>query len=604
MRKDLISPKCAVTLAGLFQERVERTPDNPAYRQFDIGTKSWNSKTWKEMASEVARWQLAFQKEGLEKGDRVAVMLKNCRDWVVFDQAALGLGLVTVPLYPDDRPDNVAYIVADAGVKLLVVEGKLQWKRLQEVGENLSDVKRIVSVNTIEEEDEPRDERLEALNEWLYGLSGPIQNIKDEAKSLASIVYTSGTTGKPKGVMLTHQNMFENAYASAKTIDVFVEDVLLSFLPLSHTLERSIGYYLPVITGSEVVYARSITLLSDDLQKVKPTIMISVPRIYEKVYGKIKIGLEKKSNFAKALFAKTIKVGFQRFEHQQGRAKWSLSFLLWPVLNALVAKKVLQKLGGQMRFTVAGGAPLPGPVAKVFLGLGLDVLHGYGLTESSPVICVNTVEDNVPESIGKTLPGIEVRIGENDELQSRSRCVMQGYWKLEEATKKTFTEDGWLKTGDKARIDDEGRIYITGRIKEILVLSNGEKVPPADMEMAISLDPLFEQTLIIGEGRSYLAALITLEPDEWVKYAKSKDLDPKDPESLKDKFIVKDLTLRIAQLTKEFPGFAKVRKVAFYKDQWTIDDGLLTPKMSMKRNRIMEFHAQDIEEFLYPERLS
>ena len=604
MQQDIISPAQCTTLAGLFQERVKRSANNAAYRQYDIGSKTWNSATWKEMASEIARWQLGFQKEGLEKGDRVAVMLKNCRDWIVFDQAALGLGLVTVPLYTDDRPDNVAYIVADAGVKLLVVEGKLQWKRLQEVGENLSDIKRIISVNTIEEEDEPKDERLEALNEWLYGMSGSIQNISGKATDLASIVYTSGTTGKPKGVMLSHQNMLENAYAAVCTMEVFTEDTFLSFLPLSHTLERTAGYYLPVMTGSEVIYARSILQLGEDLQTQKPTIMISVPRIYERVYGKIKVGLQKKSALANKLFNKTIEVGFQKFEHRQGRAKWQLNFLLWPILNKLVAKGVLAKLGGNMRFAVAGGAPLPPAVAKVFLGLGLDVLHGYGLTESSPVICVNTIKENTPESIGKALPGIEVRIGENDELQSRSKCVMQGYWNLPEATKETFTDDGWLQTGDKARIDEEGRIFITGRIKEILVLGNGEKVPPADMEMAITLDPLFEQAMVIGEGRAYLAALITLEADEWRAYAKAKDLDPSKDESTLDSYVVKDLNRRVTQLTKSFPGYAKIRKVLYYRKNWSIDDGLLTPKMSMKRNKIMDYHAEDIETVLYPEKMS
>jgi long-chain acyl-CoA synthetase len=604
MNQDMIAPEEGVTLAGLFQERVKRTPNAPAYRQYDIASKKWGQATWKQMASEIARWQLAFQKEGLVKGDRVAVMLKNCRDWVVFDQAALGLGLVTVPLYTDDRPDNVAYIVADAGVKLLVVEGKLQWKRLQEVGDNLPEVKRIVSVNTIDEDDEPKDKRLEVLSEWLYGLSGEIQNIKDEATALASIVYTSGTTGKPKGVMLSHQNMFENAYAASQVVKVYPTDVFLSFLPLSHTLERSIGYYFPVINGAEVVYARSILQLGEDLQNIKPTIMISVPRIYERVYGKIKVGLEKKSALANKLFNKTIEVGYKMFEHRQGRTNWQFSFLLWPILNKLVAKPVLQKLGGNMRFAVAGGAPLPPQIAKVFLGLGLDVLHGYGLTEASPVICVNRIEDNVPESIGKPITGIEVRIGKNDELQSRSKCVMQGYWNLPDATKETFTEDGWLKTGDKARIDDEGRIFITGRIKEILVLGNGEKMPPADMEMAIALDPLFEQVMVIGEGRAYLSALVTLEPDEWKAYAKSKDLDPKKDASLLDRYIVKDLTRRVTTLTKSFPGFAKIRKVVYYRENWTIDDGLLTPKMSMKRNKIMEHHADDIENILYPDKLA
>jgi long-chain acyl-CoA synthetase len=594
MKTDIITPKAAKTLSDLFSVRINRSEDELAYQQFDLANKKWHKTTWHQMAIEVGRWQAAIKKENLEKGDRVALMLKNCRNWVVFDQAAMGLGLVTVPLYMDDRPDNTAYILKDSGAKLLIVEGKNQWKKLQQEKTDLSNVKKIISINTIEEEDEPDDNRLESLDDWVYGLNDNYQNINHDANSIASIVYTSGTTGKPKGVILTHNNMLKNAYFASQLVKIYPNDIFLSFLPLSHTLERTAGLYLPMMCGASVSYARSVTQLGEDLQTIKPTVLISVPRIYERVYGKIKTNLEKKSAFAQKLFNLAVNIGFARFLHQQKRGKWKLYFLIWPILNKLVAQPVLEKLGGRMRFAVAGGAPLPPPIAQVFLGLGLCVLHGYGLTETSPVISVNTPNFNLPESIGIALPNIQVRIGENDELQSKSECVMQGYWNLPDATKDTFTDDGWLKTGDKARIDEDDRIFITGRIKEILVLGNGEKVPPADMEMAIAMDNMFEQVMVIGEGKSFLSAIITLNPDEWESFSKEHDLNKeKDANS---QFVHKEMLARISKQTKSFPGFAKIRKIILDANPWSIDSGLITPKMSMKRKQIMAYYDKQIQQ--------
>ncbi|RLA07252.1 MAG: long-chain fatty acid--CoA ligase [Gammaproteobacteria bacterium] len=594
MKTDIITPKSAKTLSDLFSVRVNRSSNDLAYQQFDLANKKWHKTTWHQMAIEVGRWQDAIKKENLKKGDRVAVMLKNCRNWVVFDQAAMGLGLVTVPLYMDDRPDNTAYILKDSDCKLLVVEGRKQWQKLASESIDLSSVQKIISINTIEEEDEPQDSRLESLDDWVYGLNGAYQNINHDESSLASIVYTSGTTGKPKGVMLTHNNILLNAYYASQVVTIYPDDIFLSFLPLSHTLERTGGLYLPMLSGASVSYARSVTQLGEDLQIIKPTIMISVPRIYERVYGKIKTALNKKSALAQKLFAMAVEIGYARFEHQQKRGSWRLSFLLWPVLNKLVAKPVLTKLGGNLRFAVAGGAPLPTPIARVFLGLGVNILHGYGLTESSPIISCNMPEFNLPESIGPAMPQIKIRIGDNDELQTKSSCVMQGYWNLPKATADTFTQDGWLKTGDKARIDEDGRIFITGRIKEIIVLGNGEKVPPADMEMAIALDNMFEQVMVIGEGKAFLSVIITLSEEEWAEFVKQHELDVK--KDLNNPFVHKKMLQKISEQTKQFPGFAKIRKVILDDKMWSIDSGLITPKMSMKRNQIMTKYDKQIKD--------
>jgi long-chain acyl-CoA synthetase len=595
-RTDIITPEEAGTLFGLFLERQRRSPEAEAYRHYAVGRKQWVSTTWREVGTEVGKWQQAMLAEGLESGDRVAVMARNSREWVVFDLAALGLGLVTVPLYTDDRPENVAYILNDSGAKLLLVDGREQWRRLQQVSDRLDDLQRIVSIQVIEAQDEPRDPRLESLRTWLFGREGDLIEREIDRDQLATIVYTSGTTGRPKGVMLSHGNILSNTAAGSQCADLYPDDVLLSFLPLSHMFERTGGYYLPMMGGAAVAYARSIQLLADDLASVRPTVLMSVPRIYERVYARIQGQLKGRSALARRLFELAVEVGWQRFEQRQGRAPWSWCLLLWPLLDRLVARKILVRLGGRMRIAICGGAALPPGVARLFIGLGLDVLQGYGLTESSPVIAVNRVEDNVPTSIGRPLPGVEVRIGENGELLARGPNIMLGYWKNAKATGAAVDEQGWLHTGDKARFDGGGHLFIVGRIKDIIVLGNGEKVPPGDMEQAIALDPLFEQVMVIGEGRPFLSALVVLSREHAGDLLQHCGQSVKDlAGAIKDPCVEKAVLRRIGEQIREFPGYARIRQVMISETAWTVDSGLMTPTLKLKRNQIEARYAEHIE---------
>ena len=596
MDKHFILAEQAPTIPALFRERLKQSPDKIAYRQYDIARQQWGSSTWQEMANEVARWQKAFEKEALQAGDRVAVMLKNSREWVVFDQAALGMGLVTVPLYVDDRPDNVAYIINHAEVQLLFVQDKPQWKRLLSSGVDLGKLRKIISIKRISEDDEPNDSRLESLSDWLFGLHGELQNKESAAEELASIVYTSGTTGRSKGVMLSHKNIMFDTFSAMSCNPWKHDEVFLSFLPLSHMLERMAGYYMAMAMDAEVAYARSIPQLGEDLLTIKPTVLVSVPRIYERVYGKIQDGLKAKSPVAKFLFKAAVNVGWKKFLFDQGRGGWSPKLIFWPMLNKLVASKVLDKLGGRMRAAICGGAALSEEVAKLFVGLGLPLTNGYGLTETSPVISVNREDDNIPASIGTVIPGVEVRIGENDELQTRSDAVMMAYWKNEKATEEVFTEDGWFRSGDKARIDKNNQhIFLTGRLKDIIVLANGEKVPPNDMELSIALDGLFEQVMVVGEARPYLSAVIVLNADAWAEFSTAKSIHPDAPDAFSNRNIERAALERIADCLVTFPGYAKIRKVTLTLEPWTVDNGLLTPTLKIKRPKVMEKFAQEIE---------
>ena len=587
----LIPESAAVTLDGLFRERVKLTPDLVAYRAYDEEHNNWRDYTWGQIDRQVARWQAALEKDGLKPGDRVAVMLRNSPEWVSYDQAALGLGLVVVPLYTQDRPDNVAYIINDAGCKVLLIDGPEQWQAFAAVKGQLGNLVRIVVVKPVPNAGEPR---LKALSEWLPDQGGATRHVPRDPQALATIVYTSGTTGRPKGVMLTHHNILSNAEAACSVLVAGHDDIFLSFLPLSHTFERTCGYYLTVMTGSQVAYSRGIPQLAEDLQAIRPTLLVSVPRIYERVYGRIRAALDEGPPAKKKLFLLAVEVGYARFEHAQGRGPWKPSFLLWPLLNALVAKKILARLGGRMRAAISGGAALPPDISRVFLGLGLTVLQGYGMTETSPIATANRPDDNVPESVGRTIPGIQVRIGESNALLIKGPNVMLGYWNNPEATKAILGPDGWLNSGDTARIDAAGHVFITGRLKEIIVLSNGEKVPPMDMEAAILRDPLFEQAMLLGEGKPYLSVMAVVSADHWKKLCAENGLDAGSPATLRSPQAAEIALKRIAAQLKEFPGYAQVRRVSLCGEPWTIENGLLTPTLKLKRAKVMEMYGAEI----------
>ena len=591
--KDIIHPEQALTLDGLFHQRVLRHPQKKFCHYFEQVDQSWHVITWAQALEQIGLWQAAMQAEGLQPGDRVAVMLRNCPEWVIFDQAALGLGLITVPLYTSDRAENVAYVLQDCGAKLLLLDSGQHWSRLSDACANVSSLTRVICLRTATDS----NPLLNSVSEWLCNGNGSkeFQHVNTDPQQLASIIYTSGTTGNPKGVMLSHANLLYNAWGSLQTFDVFVDDILLSFLPLSHIFERAIGYYLVVMAGATLVYARSMQQLQEDLVTIKPTLIICVPRVYERILAGINQKLVRAPRIMTALFNLAVKVGHHRFEYQQKRRSWHPRLLLWPLCKRLVADKVLGKLGGHLRFSISGGAALSPDISRVFIGLGLPVLQGYGLTETSPVISVNRVADNQPASVGKIIPGIQVRIAENGALLTKGPHLMQGYWNNPEATKAIYTEDGWLDTGDVARLDDEGRIFITGRIKEIIVLSNGEKVPPVDIEAAIQNDPLFEQVMVVGEGKAYLSAFAVLNYEQWQILTAVMDFGSPWPDVLQSPQAKQFVLSRIDSQMKHFPGYAKIRRITLLAEAWSTENGLLTATQKLKRADVLDRYQQEYE---------
>lgn len=611
---DVIPRSAAGTLPGLFALRVQRSPEEPAYCQFDPVSAKWQSYTWRETGALVAEWKKAMADENLDPGDRVAVLLRNSVEWVCFDQAALALGLVVVPLYLSDTADNIAYILEDSEARLLLVGTEGRWKTFAPHCSKLTRLRKVLFLQRPEGNapaEAAREITVEGLDNWLTRAGGhredkpaaqPDQCEIDkfrqtDADRLATLVYTSGTTGKPKGVMLSHNNILWDTEAILRAVSGYRDDVYLSLLPLSHMFERTAGYYLPMMAGSSVAYARSLKDLREDLNTIRPRVLIGVPQMFDGISAKARQQVQEKGRFAGLLFDWTLTIGWQRFIATQHRPRetplplWHR--LAWPPLRRLVADKMLASLGGRLRIAVSGGGPLRGEISHYFLALGLPLVQGYGLTEAAPVLTVNRLEDNIPESAGLPLPGVEVRLGDEDELLARSPGIMLGYWNRPDDTSVRLDPDGWLHTGDQARIAD-GHVFICGRLKEILVTSSGEKIPPADLEMAILKDTLISQAMVVGEGRPHLGAILVLTPDEWKKAAVSLDLPADDPASLASSVAKNYVINRIKAAVRGFPKYARVRAVYLTLEPWSAENGLLTPTLKLKRPEVKKRFADEI----------
>lgn len=582
---DVIRLDEATTLPGLLYRRVERSPERVAYRQYERDPERWVEYTWAELSDQMAGWRRALKAEGLTAGERVAILLENGVSWVCMDQASLALGLVTVPLYVTDNPENLAFILGDSGASVLLVGDVTAWGRLAPLREGFPALKKVLYLRGKADEALPTSPPVQRVDEWLAGGLAGQDSAETEAlpDGLATIVYTSGTTGRPKGVMLSHRNLLSNVDAVLRHVPLFAEDVLLSFLPLSHAFERTVGYYLPIASGSCVTYARSVADLAEDLLTIRPTALVSVPRIYERVYSRLEEQLQQKGALARALFKWAEEIGWHRFiARQKGDGELELlERMLWPALDHLVAEKLLARLGGRLRLAVAGGAALNPRISHCFLAMGLPLLQGYGLTEAGPVVTANTPADNIPESVGSPLPGLEVKIGERSELLVRGPNVMMGYWHRPEDTRATIDADGWLHTGDQARIE-RGHVFILGRLKEIIVTSTGEKLAPVDLEMAITADPLFEQAMVVGEAKPFVSVFVVLNETAWREAAESLHLVPNDPASLTGAGAA-FLLSRIQNAAREFPRYAVPRAVWATLEPWTVENGLITPTLKLKR---------------------
>lgn len=526
----------------------------------------------------------ALNSFGIGKNDKVAILSDNRTEWVRTDLAALSLGAVTVPIHTTLSPKLIAHILNDSHAKVLLVSSQEYFDKVRQVIDEIIGLELIIYIDLDHRENFPQGKKILSLEEMMNIGKDIKQEINADVKAddLASIIYTSGTTALPKGVMLTHNNFVFNATASATVLSVTEKDSFLSFLPMSHVLERTAGYYTPLLVGGKISFAESVKTLKDDLKKVKPTILVAVPRIFEKVHSgiwdKIKAGGDRK-----------MKIFTWALKQEPGSFKYKIA-------DALVFKKIRATFGGHLRFAVSGGASLNHKIARFFDRMNINIVEGYGLTETSPVISVNRLDNIKFGTVGQHLPGVEVMIAKDKEILTRGPHIMKGYFNNEDLTREVIDEDGWLHTGDLGFITSEGFLVIIGRKKEMLALSNGKIAWPEQLELLLNNDRFISQSMVYGNKKSYLTALIIPDWSEVTLNLESLGLQSKEPEEfVKDEKLIKIFNDRIDKINDQLADWEKIRKFVILPSEFSQDKDELTPTLKLRRSKIAENYQKQLE---------
>ncbi|SDI58437.1 AMP-dependent synthetase/ligase [Aliiruegeria lutimaris] len=591
MRKNNIPAEKVNTLYQLLRERTRISPKLTAYRQYDRKTGKWRKFTWPQVLERTDRFAAAFIAAGMRPGDRVGILLQNCVDWVCYDMAAARCGLTVVPLYTNDAISNGAFMLADSRPRIVLIDTDRRWRELEGSLSDHSFIERVWLQDVTADFVYGEEENVDHLEAILPPAPQDLPEPANDPLAPATLIYTSGTTGTPKGVMLSHRAILANAEATAAVVSPLEGDVFLSILPLAHAFERTLGYVLAVMSGACNAYPQSLLRLRQDMTTVRPTVIMGVPRFYETIFNGARRSAST-SKLKQRLFDMTARIGYARHAARAGHGPGPsfVERLIWPLLDRLVAKKVQAAFGGRMRVAVAGGANLPEEIGQALLGLGLPLVEGYGLSEAGPVATASVQEDCVPGTVGYPLPGCEVKLGERNELLIKTPSRMLGYWQREDATAESFDKDGWLRTGDMAEIVND-RIRITGRLKHILVMSNGENVNPRPIELNIESDPLIEQVCVVGDGRPFLAALVVLNRDDWTAMAKKHGLDENDPNAREAERFILD---RIRKASGDIPSWQQIKAYYATLDEWTVERRLITPTLKLRRERVIDEYKDEI----------
>jgi long-chain acyl-CoA synthetase len=592
-----------VTLCDLFYRSVEtyRKPEHLKYKQGG----AWRAVSSEEFRRAVEELSLGLRALGVERGDRVALLSENRPEWAFADMATLTAGAVDVPIYPTLTSPQVLYILKDSEAKLAVVSTPAQAAKVMEVKSQAPALRHVIGMEpgaafppgvlTLEEVRAKGRTELAARPTAVRESAAQVR-----PEDLATIIYTSGTTGDPKGVMLTHSNIVFDVKASTAAFDgLDRNDVALSFLPLCHIFERT-AEYLMLHHGVTIAYAEGVEQVVGNLAEVRPTVMCSVPRFYEKVHVRVREKVANDPAYRQRLFAWALKVGGEAFQHRVNRTSPGPALRLKHALaDRLVFKKIRARVGGRIRVFVSGGAPLAKEVAEFFGAAGLLILEGYGLSETSPVIAVNIPDAMRPGTVGRPIPGVEVKIAPDGEILTRGPHVMKGYFRKPDATAAAIDPEGWFHTGDIGHLDPDGFLVITDRKKDLIVTSGGKKVAPQPIENRLKMNPLIGEVVIVGNRRNFPAALVVPNFEALEAWARQKGLDFKSREELINRpEVVTHYEQIIQEMTQDLAQFEKIKKIALLPSEFTLAAGELTPTLKVKR-QVVEEKYKDVIDRLY-----
>lgn len=556
-----------------------------------------------EFGTKVRNFCLGLRDLGLEKGDKVILLSENRPEWVMTDFAHLCMGAITVPVYTSLVSEQIQYIVDDSDAKIVIVSDLDQWKKIEAIKPQLSKVKHYVTFA----EEAPagvltfsqvmkKGERVAGQNPGLFeGLSAQVK-----PDDVASLIYTSGTTGIPKGVILSHSNLISNITTVSEIIEFSHKDTVLSFLPLSHVLERMVTFTY-VYKGCTIGYAESVEAVGQNLLEVRPNIMVSVPRVFEKIYAKVMDNVLSSSGLKKKIFFWAVKVGKEYGRRTLARKPIpGFLGLKRKLAHKLVFSKIIARTGGRVRFFVSGGAPLSKDIAEFFYAMGLVVLEGYGLTETSPVVSCNTFEYIRFGTVGKPIPRVEVKIAADGEILTRGPNVMKGYYKKEAETKETFDGD-WFKTGDIGRFDEEGFLIITDRKKDLIITAGGKNIAPQPIENLLKTNPYIGGAVVIGDRRPFITALIIPNFEKIEEYAKFNNIAFKDREDLvRNEKVLNFIKAEVDRSTPSLASYEKIKKITLLSREFEIDKGEVTPSLKVRR-AIIEKKYKDLIDAMYVE---
>ena len=540
---------------------------------------------------------------GVTESDRIAIISENRPEWIYSDMAILGLGAVDVPLYPSLTSDSIEYILNNSESRGIIVSNKFQLNKILKIRENCSKLEFIIILN--EKDSVSSDENIFTFKEvQLKGgklkQEDPIY-FKDKMHKvrkddLCTIIYTSGTTGEPKGVLLTHWNILSNSKAALEILPIYESDVWLSFLPLCHIFERMGGYYTGFASGGTMCYAESIEAVSTNLMEIKPTLMTSVPRLFERIYSKVIKNVDSQPVKKQKIFYWALNAGKEYAQAKKAK-QISLSLSLrYKLANKLVLQKIREKTGGNLRFFISGGAALARELGEFFEALGILIIEGYGLTESSPVITANRLDDYKFGTVGKVIPGVEVKIAQDGEILARGPNIMQGYYKNKKETDAVL-KNGWLHTGDIGVFDAEGFLVITDRKKHLFKTTAGKYIAPTPIENLFVSSKFIDQFVLIGDSRMFLSALIVPDFEAVKEYADSHKIPYSSTEELaKNAEIYKVIENDMTKLQKQLANYERVRKFVLLDKPFSIETGEITPSMKIKRKFVEERYRHMIEE--------
>jgi len=572
------------TLPQQFFATAEKFSKRPALRYKKDNT--WFALTFKEVESQIKDFASGLSQLGCQKDDRVAILSANRPEWVVADLGIMSIGAVVVTVHTTFSPKLIAHVLKDSKVKFLVVSNQEQLTKVILYQKQLPDLKEIIYFDLAKPMNDIVDIKQISFDKVVeMGKSGQEAGSKKQEASgleddIASIIYTSGTTGTPNGVILTHQNFLSNAQAALQAVPVTEKDMLLSFLPLSHVLERTAGYYAPlVLSGACIAYAESPKTLVNDLKQIKPTILISVPRIFERFHKSVWEKVKEGNNFKKKLFIKALK-------QQKGTFKYK-------IFDYLVFKKIRAALGGRFRLTISGGSSLNPKLGKFFDKIGIVILEGYGMTETSPVITANRVGKIKFGTVGQALPGVEIKIADDKEILVKGPNIMKGYTSLQ---RDVFDSDGWFHTGDLGFLDSQGYLTIIGRKKEMIVLATGKNVWPENIEQVLNNDRFINQSMIIGHNRQFVTALIIPDWNEIKRHRKEKNLPSMSPENLiKEEDIINLYKDRLDCYNEDFGQWEYPKKFTLLENEFSQENEELTPTLKLRRKVILEHYKKEVE---------